>query len=88
MAVCEFCKQDMITADGCVCVPVVIDGVAYEPLPVGDDCGYYESDDDRCPDCGAKYGHYHHPGCDVEECPKCGFQLISCDCNAERRCES
>lgn len=36
--------------------------------------------DVRCGDCGAKWGHYHHPGCDLEECPVCHGQAISCDC--------
>jgi hypothetical protein len=35
---------------------------------------------DRCPDCGAKAGEFHRPGCDIEQCPYCGQQLISCDC--------
>ena len=33
-----------------------------------------------CHDCGAKEGEYHQPGCDMERCPFCGGQLISCDC--------
>lgn len=33
-----------------------------------------------CHDCGAWEGQIHHWGCDMEECPKCGRQLISCDC--------
>ena len=34
----------------------------------------YHSDepDGRCHDCGIKHGGLYHPGCDVEQCPKCG----------------
>ena len=34
----------------------------------------------RCPDCNVVPGGKHHAGCDQEYCPKCGGQLISCDC--------
>jgi hypothetical protein len=33
-----------------------------------------------CHDCGAKEGELHQGGCDMEICPFCGNQLITCNC--------
>jgi hypothetical protein len=33
-----------------------------------------------CHDCGVSEGEFHKQGCDMERCPFCGYQLISCDC--------
>ena len=34
-----------------------------------------------CHDCSVQVGQFHVPGCDIEECPKCGGQSISCNCD-------
>jgi hypothetical protein len=35
---------------------------------------------DRCRDCNTPAGGLHHPGCDMEDCPVCGWQVLSCGC--------
>ncbi len=40
-----------------------------------------------CGDCSAVDGEYHGFGCDFEICPKCGNQLISCECDLKLICD-
>lgn len=37
-----------------------------------------------CGDCGCKEGSVHELGCDMEVCPFCGRQLVSCHCVYEK----
>jgi hypothetical protein len=34
---------------------------------------------ENCPACNAKPSSLHRLGCDVERCPRCGLQLLSCE---------
>lgn len=36
-----------------------------------------------CGDCAAVKGQYHCQGCDVERCPRCNWQFLSCDCRTD-----
>jgi hypothetical protein len=94
--VCDVCAKDMDEAAGCIGESFHYDRVLYTPIKFGEEKhkalrlqlgDRYEAfmaaltEPDRCPDCNSRRGEFHHPGCDNEECPKCGFQAIGCSCN-------
>ena len=37
-----------------------------------------------CGSCRVREGEFHRPGCDMEWCPFCGGQLMSCGCCYEQ----
>ena len=39
----------------------------------------------QCHDCGCFEGELHMPDCDMEWCPFCGGQLISCLCSENKK---
>lgn len=83
MAICGDCNQEMLLVTSCSVDTVMInseqfDRLPYKPVDFNRDVG----PDHRCHDCGVAAGGFHHPGCDMERCPKCAGQMICCECPA------
>lgn len=75
---CLFCRNKLKISACCRAKFMEIDDEPFERIP--NDSG---EEMDICGDCDAELGELHHMGCDMEQCPACRGQLISCDCNKQ-----
>jgi hypothetical protein len=76
MAKCNWCQQEMMDDKTISCsgnTEVKFSGESHLPSVL-------YVDNIRCHDCNVAPNGFHHPGCDMERCPKCSGQLISCGC--------
>ncbi len=72
-AKCKFCNQDMKPGTGCTLKEYTDMGPkVYARVPY--------NGEGHCHDCAVATGQLHHPGCDMERCPKCNGQALSCGC--------
>lgn len=55
----------------------------FDRIKYGDETEDFGAEDHACGDCAVIKGQYHVQNCDIEECPNCNGQLLSCDCTIE-----
>ena len=58
----------------------LIGGFLYPRVRYGKEDFDYGAEAGPCGDCAVVKGQFHVPSCDVERCPRCGFQVISYIC--------
>ena len=75
---CEFCQQGKLRSSGCLIASVEVHGESVPRIPYTPP--KFGKEFERCQDCNAKYGRYHHPKCEWELCPCCMHELVACGC--------
>lgn len=57
-----------------------VDGMAYARIRYGSELGFQSDWTRACGDCAVAVGQFHLDSCDIEQCPRCGQQALSCPC--------
>lgn len=78
MAVCPWCSREMTVASSCGVEVLHQHGEPVAMIPWRR--GRQRGEGERCHDCGVRPGGFHHLGCDMQRCPLCRRQMMSCGC--------
>src|SRR5216683_3513819 len=60
---------------------IVVGRIERKRLRYGEETQDWGADHQPCRDCGVIKGQLHVINCDVEQCPVCGGQAITCECD-------
>lgn len=74
---CRHCGKNVLDPRTTTCAGGYIDyedGESFHRVP------YPDNEKGRCPKCFVSPGGFHHDGCYMERCPRCGERLVSCAC--------
>ena len=87
MAVCNWCQLEMHDRIGCTVKSYndFKDNLPRDRIPFDSEANSNSGSFEHCSDCLSPVGSLHHPGCDIEECPCCNEQSITCNCTVQFR---
>lgn len=75
--ICRHCGKNILDPRTTTCAGGYIDYADSESFPR---VRYPDDEKERCPKCHVSPGGFHHDGCYIERCPRCGERLVSCAC--------
>lgn len=79
LPVCKLCGGRIGSTVGCRTRSITYKNKRYQRIKVGDPGDTYAGKKGAvCSDCSAQFGRWHHYKCEMERCPICGEQLITC----------